>query len=184
MYKKLIVITLIIVSLTRTQLVAAQQEAGQSARLLTYSEDQLSPVDANVYQLKRKVIRQVLAKYNSPLLNSADTFVDVCLKYNLNCYLLPAISGVESTYGRFILPDSYNPFGWGGGYMMFRNWSEAIDTVGKGLRTNYIDKGATTISQIGRIYAPPSTTWASRVEFFVKRFYNEEQKVQNVKDLL
>src|SRR3989344_884954 len=177
MYKKLIVITLIIVSLTRTQLVAAQQEAGQSARLLMYSEDQLNPVDANVYQLKRKVIRQVLAKYNSPLLNSADTFVDVCLKYNLNCYLLPAISGVESTYGRFILPDSYNPFGWGGGLILFNSWDQAIETVGEGLAKNYISRGALTVEQVGSIYAE-SPTWSAKVNRMLLEFENVEKLVK------
>lgn len=163
---------------------AVEKIAGQSATTAADISTQDAQNKNAEYLAKTTAIRKMLKQYNSPLVDDIDAFITTCKKYSLDCYLLPAIAGLESSFGTKIYPNSYNPFGWGGGYMMFKNWSEAIDTVGKGLRENYIDKGATTIPQIGRIYAPPSTTWASRVEFFVKKFYNEEQKIQNVKILL
>ncbi|HLC94004.1 MAG TPA: hypothetical protein VJH96_00345 [Patescibacteria group bacterium] len=185
--KKVLILTIFAVGFlfaTTANTWAVEKIAGQSATTTVDISAQNTQNKNAEYLTKTTVIRKMLKEYNSPLIGDIDAFITTCKKYSLDCYLLPAIAGLESSFGAKIYPNSYNPFGWGGGYMMFRNWSEAIDTVGKGLRTNYIDKGATTISQIGRIYAPPSTTWASRVEFFVKRFYNEEQKVQNVKDLL
>lgn len=128
------------------------------------------------YQKKELAIKNVLEKYNSPLKGEYKTFVDVCEKYSLDCYLLPSIAGLESTFGKFILPSSYNPFGWGGGYIIFSSWKEAIETVGQKLRENYIDKwGLRTVEEIGPVYSE-SSTWSQRVNFFIKEFNNEEKK--------
>jgi hypothetical protein len=144
--------------------------AGDSAKIAILED--------NPYFIKQLVINKILYKHNSPLINASDIFIDACLKYNLDCYLLPAISGIESTFGKYIYSYSYNPFGWGGGYIIFLDWSDAIETVAKGLKKDYINKGAVDLYQIGRIYAPPSKTWAYKVDFFMKEFYNEELKVR------
>jgi len=117
----------------------AEKQAGNSAQLsLKMDQEEKITLD-----LKRKelAIKSVLNRYNSPMVDSASSFTETCLKYNLDCYLLPSIAGLESTFGRFIWPNSYNAFGWARGFMMFNSWSEGIDTVGKGLRENYLNRG-------------------------------------------
>lgn len=136
-----------------------------------------NPSDNPVYLKKKIAIYHILKKYNSPLLYETDSFIQACVTYNIDCYLLPAISGVESTFGKFLLPESFNPFGWGGGYIVFNSWSDGFNQVAKGLRENYFDKNLTTIQQIAKIYAPPSTTWANKVEYFMKQFYEAENSI-------
>lgn len=151
---------------------------GQSALLIKPVKSQITlkkSENAVNYNLKKKTIKRVLERYNSPLVNSADAFVDTCQKYGLDCYLLPSIAGLESYFGTQLMPGSHNPFGWGRGLIYFDDWRDGIDTVGKGLRENYINKGATTIEEIGAIYCE-GNTWAGKVRYFMKVFEEEEQK--------
>ena len=150
--------------------------AGSSAPLTHQSF--ISDIDtqtAKEYKLK-VVIEAVLKRYGSPLADESESFVKTCMKYQIDCYLLPSIAGLESTFGKFIYPNSYNPFGWARGYMMFDTWAQAIDTVGSGLRKGYLNKGALTVDEIGPIYSE-SPTWAVRVNFFINQFKKEEQKL-------
>ncbi|MBI2641699.1 glucosaminidase domain-containing protein [Candidatus Roizmanbacteria bacterium] len=154
-----------------------------------YSEEVVSGASAQVYDTsmnkserkslikKQFVIKKMLEKHRSPLVIAVDDFIEACQKYNLDCYLLPSISGLESTFGKFIYPASFNPFGWDGGSMLFPSWREGILTVAQGLRENYINKGAQTIEQIAPIYAE-SPTWAERVSYFMDQFSNEEYKIE------
>jgi hypothetical protein len=108
--------------------------------------------------------------------DEVDNFLTTCKKYSLNCYLLPSIAGLESTFGRFISPGSFNPFGWGRGLIPFKSWAESINVVGGGLKTNYIDQGATTVEEIGQIYCE-GNTWASKIRWFMTQFETEEEKL-------
>ncbi len=127
------------------------------------------------------VIDSVLNRYGSPMAGEGESFVKTCVKYQIDCYLLPSIAGLESTFGKFIWPDSHNPFGWARGYMMFDNWSESIDTVGAGLRKGYLNKGALSVDEIGPIYSE-SPTWAVRVNYFINQFEKEEAKMTLLSD--
>ena len=125
-----------------------------------------------------KVLKAFLEKYNSPLAVSAYDFVKNSDAYNLDWRLVAAISGVESTFGKFIPYNSFNAWGWGvygNNVIYFSSWQEGIETISKGLRENYIDKGAENIYQIGRIYAE-SPTWASRVEYFIEKMSEFEMQ--------
>lgn len=156
--------------------VKAEKHAGNSAQLsLSINIDK---VETASFEMKRKelAIKAVLNRYKSPMEGSEKAFIDVCIKYNLDCYLLPSIAGLESTFGRFIWPNSYNPFGWARGYMMFEDWSDSIDTVASGLRKNYLNRGALSTYEIGPIYSE-SSTWAVRVERFKREFEKEEAKL-------
>jgi hypothetical protein len=156
--------------------VEAAAIAGDSATLsLNFKADKRAIQDAADFK-KRLAIKAVLDKYNSPMADDVDSFMKACKKYSLDCYFLPAIAGLESTFGQFTYPGSNNPFGWGRGLIMFEDWSEAIDTVGYGLKTNYIDKGATTIDEIGAIYCE-GNTWAGKIKWFMKEFEKEEDKL-------
>lgn len=152
----------------------ADQIAGNSA---TISYNASNDNNASDLFKKKLAIKRILSKNNSPLLDSVDDFMNTCIKYDLDCFLLPSITGLESSFGRFTWPESHNPFGWGGGYIMFDTWTQAIDAVGKGLKFNYINKGATTVNLIAPIYAE-SPTWAERVNLFMTKFESEENNIQ------
>ena len=163
----------IIVSLFLLYKVASVYGSENIAGTSAYISD-VHNLSVHDYNLKKNAIVKVLSKYESPLIQNADAFVETCLNYDLDCYLLPSISGLESTFGRFVHPGSYNPFGWGGGYIGFESWNQAINTVGLGLKDNYIAKGAVTVDQIGSIYAE-SPTWASRIHNFMYEFEQAEE---------
>ncbi len=153
--------------------VFGQQVAGHSA-IISYNENKESTLRNST--IKKVVVRRVLERYGSPLAKETDSFIDYCTEYGLDCYLLPSITGLESYFGRYTYPNSYNPFGWGGGYVMFDNWDTAIGEVAKGLRENYVDRGADTVEKIAPIYAE-SKTWAVRVNYFKSLFEAEEEKI-------
>lgn len=172
--KKLITIFLIFLSIF---ILAARQTradyiAGGSATMAYNSNSQNNQ---EFYLKKKLAITKVLQKYNSPITSSVDDFLKNCIEYELDCYLLPSIAGLESFFGRYTHPNSNNGFGWGGGYIMFGSWSEGIRTVARGLRENYIDKGAITTDQIGPIYAQ-SPTWSPKVKFFQNQFEAQEKE--------
>jgi hypothetical protein len=118
---------------------------------------------------KVQIIQAFLAKHNSPMTDNAQDFVDAAEQYNLDYRLAPAIAGVESTFGKRVYPQSHNPFGWGGGYIMFDSWRDAIYTVSKGLSEKYVADGLDTPLKMQRRYAPPSSTWGAKVDFFMKK---------------
>ena len=175
--KKLFILTLISLFFSLSAIpVKAEIIAGASAPLIHQSFID----DKAIEELREKklkiVIESVLKRYDSPLAGESESFVKTCIKYKIDCYLLPSIAGLESTFGKFIWPNSYNPFGWARGYMMFETWSEGIETVAKGLNNGYVKKGAQTVEEIGPIYSE-SPTWAIRVNYFVNQFEKEEEKL-------
>ncbi|PIV08297.1 hypothetical protein COW57_05075 [Candidatus Roizmanbacteria bacterium CG17_big_fil_post_rev_8_21_14_2_50_39_7] len=155
--------------------VQAELIAGSSAAVSHLEINSTSSTSLQKISLKRKAMTEVLKRYDAPLLSEVDSFLEACEKYNLDCYLLPAISGVESTFGRFLIPGTYNSFGWGRGVIAFTSFNQTIMTVGKGLRENYIDKGADTVDKIGRIYCE-GDTWSGKVKFFMNKFEEEEKR--------
>lgn len=126
-------------------------------------------IEAKQLDEKAEILAQYLAQYNSPLQYHAQTLIDAAKQYNLDWKLLPAIAGVESTFGQFI-PGGYNGWGWGvygNQAIYFSSWKEAIFTVAKGLRENYLDKGLTDPYAINRMYAQ-SPHWAGKVTYFMQ----------------
>ena len=116
-------------------------------------------------------LKAYLQSKKSPLADYADVFIREAKENNLDWRLVAAISGLESSYGVRIPYNSYNGWGWGiygDKVLKFASWDEAIGTISKGLRKNYIDRGATDINSIGRIYAA-SPTWAERVTFIMNQ---------------
>ncbi len=122
---------------------------------------------------------QVLAKYlaeaDSPLQFHAQDFVDAARIYGLDWKMLPAIAGVESTFGKNIpggyerSSTSYNAWGWGvygNQAIYFDSWRTAIFTIASALRENYLNKGLTDPYSINKIYAA-SPTWGGKVSYFM-----------------
>ncbi len=152
----------------------AQKIAGNSA-IITYNLN-LNEKEKELF-IKKLTIKKVLDTYSAPFSDSADSFMKACTSYDLDCYLLPSIAGVESTFGKFIFPNSYNPFGWGRGYIIFSTWDKGISEVGKSLHENYSVKGAHSVEQIAPIYSE-SPAWAPRVRYFMNEFQKEQEKLQ------
>lgn len=156
--------------------------------LLTFSSPTLAGVPSNPstpskLEAKRldpraKILADYFNKYNSPLENQAQDFVDAADKYSLDWKLVPAISGVESTFGKASY--GYNAWGWGiyGDQALgFNSWKHGIYTVSEGLKNGYINKGLTDPYSINRAYAA-STTWGSRVTYFMNDMDNFADKYQ------
>ena len=116
-----------------------------------------------------EILENYLESHKSPLSSYSGKFIEVADIYNLDWRLIPAIAGVESTFGKRIPKNSYNAYGWANGIYKFGSWEESIEVVGKSLREKYIDRGAPSINRIARRYAPPSSSWAWKVKFFMGR---------------
>lgn len=139
----------------------AQEQADASASVKTV--DGLN----SGFDYRVENLRNFLTKFNSPLIPYAKEFVDTADTYGLDYRLVPSITGVESTFGKQIPAKSFNAYGWANGNYTFKSWPDSIEIVSGTLRTKYIDKGAPTIAKIAKKYAPPSTTWATKVTYFV-----------------
>jgi len=163
--KKLLIVLSIFLMLMGSRGVAyATEPASQSSA--TFSGVVVEkPVDKRAQFLK-----SYLDAYDSPLAPYAQDFVDNADRYQLDWRLLPAISGVESGFGKKIPAYSYNAWGWGiygNSVLRFNSWPEAIQTISKGLREGYLrDNPDSSPFIIGPTYAA-STTWAVRVNSFM-----------------
>ncbi len=115
-------------------------------------------------------LQKFFSKYNSPLIENAETFVKVADKYGLDYKLLPSIACMESTCAKFLIPGNYNPFGWGAGRIKFDSYDEAIERVGRGLSEIYLSRGLDTAQKIAPVYNPPSPySWTNGVNFFISK---------------
>lgn len=160
MFKTVFLSTLLFLA-SATTVLAETNVAGASAELKSTA---LAKEDKRVTKLEK-----YLEGHNSPLAPYAKNFVEAADTYNLDYRLVPAISGVESTFGKHIPYKSYNAYGWANGEYKFTSWEESIDVVSKTLREKYLDKGTPNINSIARRYAPPSSTWAGKVKFFMAK---------------
>jgi len=143
-----------------------------NARAQTISDSSASiknEVELAGFDYRVQNLRNFLQNYGSPLAEYAESFVKYADENDLDYRLVPSITGVESTFGKHIPFNSYNAYGWANGNYSFASWDDSIEHVSETLKSSYIDKGATTIAQIAKIYAPPSTTWGVKVQFFVKK---------------
>ncbi len=139
-----------------------------------YGEGKNTPENTKVVERKQldpraSVLKDYFAKYNSPLENNAQDFIDAADSNNIDWKLVPAIAGVESTFGRFI-PGGYNGWGWGvygDQAIYFNSWRDGIFTVSRGLKEEYINKGLKNPYEMNRVYAA-SPTWGQKVSYFLK----------------
>ena len=117
-------------------------------------------------------LKYFFRKYESVLYDQSEFIVKMADQFKLDYRLIPAIAMQESGLCKNIYEGSYNCWGWGiygNTVTRFGSYEEAIETISRGLKTNYIDKGLTTPEDIMRKYTPPSTgSWAFGVNFFLK----------------
>ncbi|MBI5621204.1 glucosaminidase domain-containing protein [Candidatus Gottesmanbacteria bacterium] len=143
---------------------AQEPEAGAAAQL-TFGQILRDP---RIDQL-----RAYLESHNSPMAQESVHFISEADRLGLDWKLLAAIAGTESTFGKHVPPGSYNAWGWGiptgaQSGIAFGSWKQGITKVSEGLKYRYIDRGAVSIEQIGRIYAA-SPKWSGNVRFFLNR---------------
>ncbi len=169
----LILFTLAILAILATGKAFAMEAKVVSAPLwAVYAQNATVGDDMRV-----KALENVFSKYNSPLAPVASSYVGLADKNGVDWRLLPAISGLESSFGQRLMPNSYNAYGWGGGHIYFDSWEHGIDKITKSLKDRYYARGADTVYEIGPIYAE-SPTWAARVTKFVDEIEAEYQRLQ------
>lgn len=125
---------------------------------------------------REETLEAYFKKYDSPLQGHGKVFIEVADRYGLDYRLLPAIAGMESTFCKRILPNSYNCWGWGiygNNAIYFSSFEEGIEKVGKGIHDGYVVKGIDTPEKMAPIYTPPNPhNWLNGVT----KFMNEMDK--------
>lgn len=110
---------------------------------------------------------------NTRLTPYSHYIVEISDKYGLDYRLIPAIAMKESGGGNAILEYTHNAWGWENGRTVFPSWEIAIDTVGRTLKTRYVDRGMTTPNEIMPVYAPPQMLtggkWAKDINHFFEK---------------
>jgi hypothetical protein len=129
--------------------------------------DEIGATDA-----RPEIIRQYLAYYDSPLMPYSDDIVKAADENQLDYRLTTAIAQQESNLCKVIPPDSYNCWGWGintASNLGFNSFQDGIEAVSRGLRTEYLNKGYGTVSEIMSKYNPisPEGAWAKGVSEFM-----------------
>ena len=170
----ILIILLVLLTTLINPSVVGQVENAPINRQLSVPYIQVKQLDG-----RAKILADYFAKYNSPLEYQAQDFIDAADQYGVDWKLVPAISGVESTFGKQSF--GYNAWGWGiygDQTLNFGSWRDGIFTVTGGLKQNYIDQGLTEPFAMNRAYAA-SPTWGTRVNYFMNdldRFGNQYQK--------
>lgn len=153
-------------SLTASKSFAEEKSSGSSASITQFAETNVSDKKDSRVEILRSFLRQ----YDSPLADNADSFIIQADKYNLDWKLLPAISGVESTFGHAVPMHCNNAWGYNiyaSVTRCFETYDDAISVISHDLRNLYMDEwGAKDVWEIGRLYAA-SPTWAYRVHTFM-----------------
>ena len=144
-----------------------QFSASYKADLSDGYSAEIKPGDARAANLKA-----FLRKYSSDLYNHAEKIIEVSDKYGFDYRLLPAIAMQESNLCRVIPDNSYNCWGWGiygTTVTRYDSYDDAIETVAKGIKENYINEGLVTASAIMEKYTPSSKgSWQHGVNTFMK----------------
>ncbi len=161
MKQKLLLISLLLILpfVLASKAYAADNSMGQNVQM---------SIQAGQLDNRAIILHDYFAKYNSPLQDQAQNFIDAADKYNVDWKLVPAIAGAESTFGKQI-PGGFNGWGWGvygDQALYFKSWKDGIYTVTQGIREKYLNKGLTTPFEMNHVYAA-SPYWGGHVAYFV-----------------
>jgi len=117
-------------------------------------------------------------QYNSPLASVSATFITASEVYNLDWKILPAIAGVESTFGKHTPSCApYNPFGWSStaspcGLYRFDSFDDAVWHLASRLANfhpyaKWRETGETI--ELAKIYnSPRKEAWAKSINYFLE----------------
>lgn len=155
---------------------SAPEVLSSNTQVLLGSNKSLTEIssDVTVADARPLILRKYLAQRNSELEPHAQLLVDTSDKYGLDFRLLVAIARQESNLCKIIPHNSYNCWGfgiYGTKVTRFDNYPQAIETVSKTLKLQYLDKGLDTPEKIMAKYTPPSVAlggpWAKGVNQFL-----------------
>lgn len=82
------------------------------------------------YPTRADRLRWWFMKYDSPLVENIDDFLNVADEFNLDWRLLPALATQESGCGTTNIAENNNPFGYGSDEIKFYSYKAAIWYVG------------------------------------------------------
>jgi len=155
------------ISNTYTELKASNEQA------LNFVGEKSSPtLMVSVIKTEKDNRAEKLENYliskGSPMAADAQSLVKIADKYGLDWKFLPAIAGVESTYGQAVPGNSYNPYGWNNGKANFATWAVASDYVAGQIVTRWGAGDQISAWKIGPSYAA-CPTWAVRVTSNMKQ---------------
>jgi len=150
---------------------AAQIHAEASAQLVS-----AIPTNKAALDMRVKALKNYFAKKNSPLVDEAANYIKYADMYGIDWKLLPAISGLESSFGIHLLAGSHNAYGWGGGKIYFETWEDGIRVITRALKERYGVGIEANPWAIGPIYAE-SPTWAVRVNRFMGEIDQEHENI-------
>ena len=170
----------LIATFSQQKVHAAEKTSAPSATLA------IAPQEVEIDN-RGKILKEYLAKYNSPMVSDADAFIEQADKYNLDWKLVVSIAGVESYYGQKIPPYSYNGWGfgvYGNNVLRFESWEDGIATVSKALREEYMDaRGHANIYEIGSTYAA-DPRWPNKVQHFMDQLTAFEAEAESANEAL
>lgn len=105
-------------------------------------------------------IRNFFHRHGSPLVRLAPRFLAAADEHQLDWRLLPALSMVETTAGKFGRPT--NVFGWNSGRARFKSVEAGIDFVAKRLATSPVYAGRTARGILEK-YNPARAAYVGKV---------------------
>jgi len=166
-------LAIIIVELSLLGPIIKTQSKDVSVVVSNYQKSPITSAISTSVEYSLDFREQTLSSYlkskNSPLTEYSDFFIKEADQNGLDWRLIPAISGIESNFGKMLIPASYNAYGWGGGYVYFKSWEDGISTVAKGINENWVKRGLETPKEIAPSYCPPNKVyWTYAVNKFMK----------------
>lgn len=137
------------------------------------------------FQGSAEQLNKQLNRKNGVLKNKGEVFLAAQEKYGINAAILAAIAINESAYGTSKKARNLNNVGGirsgAKGFKKFNSVDECIMEMARLLKNSYINKGLTTIAQVGAKYCPPSdpedknglnSSWPKLVSSITKQIEN------------
>jgi len=120
------------------QVFALEVDAPLGGQSFTEVQDDEAAVLERRLQLEKELkiakIRAYYARYNLPLQNEAEHFVNAAERYDIDWRLVAAIGFIESTGGKFACSTAdYSAFGWGSCKIDFDSYEHSIDVISMNL---------------------------------------------------
>jgi len=120
------------------QVFALEVDAPLGGQSFTEVQDDEAAVLERRLQLEKELkiakIRAYYARYNLPLQNEAEHFVNAAERYDIDWRLVAAIGFIESTGGKFACSTAdYSAFVWGSCKIDFDSYEHSIDVISMNL---------------------------------------------------
>ncbi len=180
--QSIVAIPMLAVVLPLTGISAITDTTTFSANKVEVGSPVITTQEDQILKKKAEAIDALLASYDSPLEGYGEKFVVEAEKNDIDWRLLPAIAGVESTFGRHACKKATNSFlGYGSCKINFKSADDAIEKVSASLGGNnentarhYDDKN--TVQKLKK-YNSVIPTYSSKVIRIMKMIDDKEEIV-------